>query len=219
MPVNRVYGECKSASQGERDIRKVILSSRENASGVSRDRSIAFEVVRKLLPSTSSLFGGVFRIANAESLVILTRCLESDDFSALCNPTPGRFLPSTSLPSFTSWLEKQGFKVPDAASITDNLQCENVEEFKENLTKDDIDQCAAALKLRKPIKNKLSKLYDEAIKGTSQIMPQRKNSISEVAINGRIFVWIDIQVGRVAKPCNFLAPFSCSLLAQACTYA
>ena len=154
MPVNKVYGECKSASQDERDIRKAILSSREKASGVSRDRAIAFEVVRKLLPSTSSLFGGVFRIANAESLVILTQCLESNDFSALCNPTPGRFLPSTSLPSFTSWLEKQGFKAQVAADIAADLECDDLEEFRD-LREASITTCAKNLNLKKPVKDKV----------------------------------------------------------------
>ena len=122
--VNNVYGECSSAGHDERDIRKVILSPRKNANGVCRDRAIAFEVVKKLLPSTTSSFGGIFRIANAESLGVLTSCLSSGDFAPLCRST-------NSSPELTPWLVKQGFDLKLASKIAAALECSTVDDFNE----------------------------------------------------------------------------------------
>ena len=120
--VNSVYGECSSAGHDERDIRKAILSPRKNAHGVCRDRAIAFEVVKKLLPHTTSSFGGVFRIANAESLGILTSCLSSGNFSPF-------FRTTKSSPELTPWLVDQGFDLDLATKISDDLDCKTVEDF------------------------------------------------------------------------------------------
>ena len=135
--VDGVYGECNRAADDDRDIRKAILSPRENADGVCRNRAVAFEVVKKVLPSATSSFGGVFRIANVESLKILIGCLSSGDFSPFFTP------------ELTPLLVDQGFDLKLATKIATALECNTVDDFIE-YEEDDITTTTTTMKLPRP---------------------------------------------------------------------